>query len=107
MDWEPISRESLDELVAEELADATAEDRALFARAVVTPTKWHLSPWGDLGGGFWVVAVMEDRVLWYNNIEEGFKVSRFISSAKMSRSCSRYSSRSHGRRCLTPDSSTG
>lgn len=41
------------------------------------PAKWHLSPWGDLGGGFWVVAVRDDRVLWYNDIEDGFNVSRF------------------------------
>lgn len=78
MDWEPISRESLEELIAEQVADATREDRALFARAAVAPAKWQLSPWGDLGGGFWVVAVMEDRVLWYNDIEDGFNVSRFV-----------------------------
>ena len=69
MDWQPISREALDELIAEELAEATPEERMLFVRAAVTPTKWQLSPWGDIGGGFWVVAVLEDRVLWYNDIE--------------------------------------
>src|SRR4051812_29968801 len=79
MDWEPISKESLDELVAEGLAEATAEERVVFARAAVTPTKWQLSPWGDLGGGFWALAVMEDRVLWYNDIEDGFNVSHFVS----------------------------
>jgi hypothetical protein len=77
MDWEPISQESLEELIADELADATPEDRELFERTAVTPTKWQLSPWGDSGGGFWVIAVMDDRVLWYNDIEDGFNVSRF------------------------------
>jgi hypothetical protein len=77
MDWKPITRESLDELIAKELVEATAEDRALFVRTAVAPVKWQLSPWGDMGGGFWVVAVMEDRVLWYNDIEDGFNVSRF------------------------------
>ena len=78
MDWEPISRESLDELIAEELAGATAQDQELFARTAIASAKWQLSPWGDLGGGFWVVAVMEDRVLWYNDIGDGFNVSRFV-----------------------------
>src|SRR6185436_7083837 len=78
MDWEPISRESLDELIASELAESTTEDRALFAGAAVAPEKWQLSPWGDRGHGFWVVAVIEDRVLWYNDIEDGFNVSRFV-----------------------------
>lgn len=85
MDWEAISRESLDELVVEGLAKATADERAVFSRAAVTPTKWQLSPWGDLGGGFWVVALMEDRVLWYNDIEDGFNVSQFVASGTIHR----------------------
>src|SRR4051812_8954905 len=44
-DWEPISRASLDELIVDELAQATPEARALFAGAAVTPEKWQLSPW--------------------------------------------------------------
>ena len=79
-DWKPISRASLDELIDKGLAAATPDERTLFARTKVTPTKWQLSPWGDLGGGFWVVAVMEDRVLWYDDIEDGFNVSRFTSA---------------------------
>jgi hypothetical protein len=77
MVWQAISRESLDDMIEQGLSEATAEERALFARTAVTPTKWQLSPWGDLGGGFWVVAVMDDRVLCYNDIEHGFNVSRF------------------------------
>jgi hypothetical protein len=79
MDWQPITRESLDEMIAQGLAEATLEERALFARTAVPPAKWQLSPWGDLGGGFWVVAVMDARVLWFNDIEDGFNVSRFTS----------------------------
>jgi hypothetical protein len=78
MDWDAIDREALDALVAEGLAEAAPEERELFSRAAVTPTKWQLSPWGDTGGGFWVVAVLDDRVLWFNDIEDGFNVSRFV-----------------------------
>jgi hypothetical protein len=77
MDWESIGIEELKQIVDEELAKATPEEKALFARTAVPPSKWQLSPWGDDGGGFWVVAVMEDRVLWFNDIEDGFNVSRF------------------------------
>ena len=78
MTWEPISGEALLELIAKDLAEATAEERSLFSGAALSPAKWQLSPWGDLGGGFWVVALMDDRVLWYNDIEDGFNVSRFV-----------------------------
>lgn len=75
---EAINREALKQIIAEGLAKATSEERAVFARAAVEPMKWRLSPWGDDGGGFWIVALMEDRVLWYNDIEEGFNVSHFV-----------------------------
>ena len=30
-----------------------------------------------MGGGFWVVAVIGDRCFWYNDIEDGFNISRY------------------------------
>jgi hypothetical protein len=77
MKWEPISEADLKALVARDLARASSEQEQFFGKVAVPPTKWVLSPWGDLGGGFWVVALLEDRVLWYNDIEDGFNVSRF------------------------------
>lgn len=43
------------------------------------PEKWAQSPWGDEGGGFWVVAVFGLNCLYYNDIEDGFNESRFSS----------------------------
>jgi len=42
------------------------------------PERWTQCPWGDKTGGFWAVAVRGNRVLWFNEIEEGFNVSRFV-----------------------------
>ncbi len=42
----------------------------------IEPEKWQCSPWGDEGGGFWVVAEKDGHVVWYNDIEHGFNVSR-------------------------------
>jgi len=41
----------------------------------ITPEKWQCSPWGDAGGGFWVVGELDGAVVWYNDIEDGFNVS--------------------------------
>ncbi len=41
------------------------------------PQKWNLSPYGDLGGGFWVVGLIGSKVVWYNDIEDGFNVSAY------------------------------
>ncbi|HET7584960.1 MAG TPA: hypothetical protein VFK13_08635 [Gemmatimonadaceae bacterium] len=75
--FEPMTRAELEARIASELPHCTPDDRALYARAAIAPAKWQLSPWGDAGGGFWVIAVHEDRVLWYNDVEDGFNVSCF------------------------------
>jgi hypothetical protein len=77
MNWKPISKTDLDALIARNLEECSVEQRQFFANVAVEPVKWKQSPWGDDGGGFWVVAVMGNRVLWYNDIEDGFNVSRF------------------------------
>ena len=43
----------------------------------VTPAKWQQQPWGDHCGGFWVAGVIGEFVVWYNEIEEGFNLSRY------------------------------
>jgi len=64
-------------MLSRDLADCSEEQCSFFAQASIAPAKWRLSPWGDEGGGFWVVAVHGSRVLWYNDIEDGFNVSEF------------------------------
>lgn len=64
-------------MLASDLAACSDEQREFFVHASVAPCKWHLDPWGDEVQGVWVVAVHGDRVLWYNDVEEGFNVSRF------------------------------
>jgi hypothetical protein len=53
------------------------EQRAYFKSVAFKPSKWTQAPYGDEGGGFWAIAADDDRVLWYNDIEEGFNVSTF------------------------------
>src|ERR1700690_3452495 len=76
MGW-PLSREALDSMIATALAEYDDDVRAAWARIRIEPEKWQCSPWGDEGRGFWAVAIADDRVLWYNDIEEGFNRSAF------------------------------
>lgn len=43
----------------------------------IEPARWLQTKWAADIGGFWAIAVESDRVLWYNEYEEGFNVSRF------------------------------
>ena len=75
--WAPISRNDLDALVARDLAECPPDEAAFFSSIAAEPVKWSQSPFGDEGGGFWVIGIWEDNVLWYNDIEEGFNISCF------------------------------
>lgn len=77
MTWQPMDLADLQAMLSRDLAECTGEQREFFRRASVSPVKWRLAPWEDQGGGFWAVAGNMDRVLWYNDIEDGFNVSRF------------------------------
>jgi hypothetical protein len=83
MDWKPMDSQSVRRLVADGLLAGDDALRAIYRQVAREPARWELHPWGDLGSGFWVVAVHEDRVLWFNDIEDGFKVSTFAEEGRI------------------------
>lgn len=76
--WQPILLRELNELIINQLAECTSITRAQYEANAVSPQKRILSPWGDDGDGFWVVAVFGGSVLWYNDIEGGFNASLYL-----------------------------
>lgn len=61
----------------------TEVQRRIWNLIKVTPIKWILHPWGDKGGGFWVVAIIGNRCLYYNDIEEGYNWSSYTQSGEI------------------------
>jgi hypothetical protein len=83
MMWEPISESELATLIADAVAIMEPPAYALWNLIRVPHAKWQLRPWGDEGGGFWVVGLIGQQVVWYNDIEEGFNVSRYDTSGEI------------------------
>ncbi|MBV8210373.1 MAG: hypothetical protein JO133_09965 [Burkholderiaceae bacterium] len=77
MDWSPISKQALDDRVAQGIARMSPAQRHLWNAIRIDPEKWQQHPYGDNGDGFWVVAIVGRTALWYNDIEEGFNRSRY------------------------------
>ena len=75
--WSPITLEQLwDEVISgESTMDPTLE--RLWNAIRIEFVKWKQHPWGDQGDGFWVVGLIGNQVLWYNDIEDGFNWSRY------------------------------
>ncbi len=77
MEWTSLTREDLDELISRGLEPMDDAVQTAWTAIRIEPEKWQCSPWGDEGGGFWVVAEKDGQVVWYNDIEDGFNISRF------------------------------
>ena len=78
MTWQPITEIQLWDEINRGVANMTVKQSRLWNAICVTPQKWKLSPWGDLGGGFWIVAIIGQTVVWYNDIEDGFNRSGYL-----------------------------
>lgn len=83
MDWEPISEASLWDLLNEAEQRMSLQQARLWEVIRVPPQKWSEKSYGELGKGFWVVAVVGATVVWYNDIENGFNRSRYHSFGKI------------------------
>lgn len=55
----------------------TEANQRLWDSIRIDPQKWEQHPYGDTGGGFWVVALIGRTVIWYNDIEDGFNRSLY------------------------------
>ena len=78
MDWTPISEVSLWDKINAAENRMNSQLAKLWDAVRFTPEKWSEKSYGDLGGGFWVVAIIGKTVIWYNDIEEGFNRSRYL-----------------------------
>lgn len=77
MDWAPISEVAQWDLLNEAELRMDVPVARFWEAVRVVPSKWSQHPYGDGGGGFWVVAVLGERVIWFNDIEDGFNVSTY------------------------------
>jgi len=81
--FELMSQSELLDRVQAELIDCTTDLAEFFTHSSIPPTRWHLSPWADPIGGFWVIATYENRALWFNEIEDGFNVSTYTQEGEI------------------------
>lgn len=76
-EWSPISLSELSTLIEKAELDMAEDLLSLWNLVRTTPQKWTEESYGTEGNGFWVVAISGQRVIWYNDIEEGFNISKY------------------------------
>lgn len=77
MEWQPISEADIWDNINGACLRMNPTQEKLWEAIKITPEKWQQSPYGDLGGGFWAVAIIGRLVVWFNDIEDGFNVSHY------------------------------
>lgn len=75
--WEPISLNELYDEILKTEKDLNEELKSFWDLIKIDPVKWKEEQYGDLGEGFWIVAICGNQVIWYNDIEEGFNISDY------------------------------
>ena len=76
-EWQPITKDALLKRISQGEARMTPAQLRLWNAVRVEPQKWKQEPYGREGEGFWVVALIGQTVIWYNDLEEGFNRSRY------------------------------
>lgn len=76
-EWGPISLLELYDQIYKTEKDLNGELWNFWQLIKIDPVKWTEALYGTLGGGFWVVAICGTKVVWYNDIEDGFNISDY------------------------------
>jgi hypothetical protein len=76
-EWEPISLSELYDEIQKTEADMNGELWNFWQLIKTDPAKWAENKFGELGNGFWVVAICGTKIIWYNDIEDGFNISDY------------------------------
>lgn len=77
MGWKPILEAEIWDSIKAACLRMSPHQGSTWAAIRIVPEKWQQHPWGNTGGGFWVVALIGRQVVWFNDIEDGFNISRY------------------------------
>ncbi|GEJ46608.1 MULTISPECIES: hypothetical protein [unclassified Chryseobacterium] len=77
MIWTPITIEEIFAKIYSAEKDFNGNLLNFWDLIKIYPEKWDEVDYGREGGGFWVVGLIGRRVIYYNDIEEGFNISEY------------------------------
>lgn len=63
--WKPADIERIDSLIEIAELEMNSGSRRFWDSIKIGPQKWALPPWGDDGGGFWVVGIIGPTCIYY------------------------------------------
>lgn len=83
MEWTPITLEEVYDMILATEQELNGELLNFWELIRIFPEKWNEDTYGKTGNGFWVVGLIGRRVIYFNDIEEGFNISDYKSYGKI------------------------
>ena len=77
MTWTPITIEEILEMINSTENELNGDLLSFWNLIKIDPEKWIEEEYGKEGDGFWVVGLIGKKVIYYNDIEEGFNISDY------------------------------
>jgi hypothetical protein len=82
MSWKPTNRREIEEILAQQVADLSEDERQAFERFRLEPYQAPITRYGKNEKVF-VVARNGDEVMYWEDVEEGFNISPFDRSGQI------------------------
>ncbi|MCD2519277.1 hypothetical protein LQ564_23530 [Massilia sp. G4R7] len=83
LDWQPITEAALWDRILHAEGRMSPQLFRLWEAIRISPVKWEEKTYGSTGGGFWVVAIIGNRAIWFNDIEDGFNCSSYTVTGQL------------------------
>jgi hypothetical protein len=77
--WKATTKAEIEKMIGycEEILSLQEDSLKFWEYIKIKPEKWAEKQMGEQGGGFWVVALLGKKIMYYNDIEEGFNLSAY------------------------------
>ena len=83
--WKPADKETIEKNIGwcNDILSLQQDCFKFWEYIRVEPEKWSEETMGEEGGGFWVVGIIGKKVIYYNDIEDGFNISGYTNYGKI------------------------
>lgn len=79
----PINEEDIYDILLEAENGLRPICKRFWAGLKTEPQKWLEDSFDSKLGGFWVVGIFGENIIWYNELEDGFSISKYKKFGKM------------------------
>src|SRR3546814_962980 len=83
MEAPPLAEAEIYDIVLKEEAQLRLKAKRMWEMIKIEPEKWHAPVYGSGSYSFWTVGIFGNRVLWYNEIEGEFVISKIETYGKI------------------------